>query len=268
VRTPAASFGPWTVVDHLGEGGTSTVYRARRGDQVAALKVLRVNRPLRPGQLDAAWSALNARLTALAQIEHPAVLRIQDWGRDDDGAWLWIVMQELVGDSLAGRMGPPDEVQRWLLGLASGLAAAHAAGVLHGDIKPENLFIEPVDRAVMVDFALPLRPDEDTPFAGAVPLGSPRWLAPECFDGGPASTAADVYALGQSAHEVLTGAAAFSVTGRGPGRLITLREAKLRGAALDPGPEVPEPLRGVIVRCTDPDPARRPTASELASPTG
>lgn len=263
---PDSELGPWMVLQHLGDGSTGSVYRARRDEQVAAVKVLRVRGLLRPGHLDEVWEGLDARLTALAGIRHPAVLRILDWGRVDETATLWLAMEELFGASLPTGPRLPDERALGLLvALAAGLHAAHAVGEVHGDIKPENLFVEPDGRAVLVDFALPLHQDDDAPFGSAVPLGSPMWLAPECFGGANATAAGDIYALGQTVLELLTGRPAFANTGRGPAALLDLLERKLASGPLDPGAAVPDPLRQALILSTHPDPAVRPSAAELAS---
>jgi len=253
-------LGRWALLDFLGEGGTGRVYAASDGERDGAIKVVRPIRPLHPHQVEEAWERLRARLSALARVDDPGVISVWDWGYERADAELWFAMERLRGRAL--RVADPPELADLVVvarALARGLAAVHAHDLVHGDLKPPNLFREPGGRAVIVDFALPVLHEQ----VGA-PAGSPRWMAPECLRGEPTTPAADVYALCQSLGELAIGRALVPVSGRGPARLLDLMEHKIGLRSLDPGPQAGA-LRELVMQGTARLPQDRPTATELAS---
>lgn len=254
--TEGETYGPWKTAELLGEGSTGAVFLARSKDRVGALKLLRPPHMLHAQRLDEAWPAVERRLEQVAGIDSPHVVSIWEWGRD--GGSMWMVMERLEGQPWTSR--PPCSVDRATevaRQLALGLSQAHAKGVIHGDLKPANLFETPRGRTVLLDFALSFDVDHDD-----VAIGSPMWLAPESLAGRPMTQEADVYALGQCMAEILTGRPTFSLDARGPSRLLQLHALKQASDGIDPGPAAGE-LRELILDCTRREPYARPSAQAV-----
>lgn len=231
---------------------------ATDGQRNGAAKVWSLPTQHTPAALQARWPELARQLERIGAVDHPHVVALWEWGLVEGHGALWVVMERLA----PGDPTPANDVEAMVPSAAAlfhGLSRAHAAGVLHGDLKPANLVWTKDRGPVMVDFSV-LGPDPAP--------GSPRWMAPECLAGQPASAAADVYSLGQCLLERCTGRRAFAVVGAGPGRLIDLLAHKRAADPLDPGDSWPAAFRQAIRRATDADPGRRPTAAELADLLG
>jgi hypothetical protein len=125
----------------------------------------------------------------------------------------------------------------------SGLAYAHAAGLVHRDLKPQNLLLDHDGRVKIADFGIARSLDGTSLTLTGSVLGTAGYLAPEQAGGEQVSAAADIYGLGVTLHQLATG------TMPGP----------------DAPQALPEPLRGVVARCLDPDPGRRPTAEAVSA---
>jgi serine/threonine-protein kinase len=196
----------------LGEGGTSVVYTAsdETGGRSVALKVLRPLVSALPGAADA------FRLVALrlAGLDHPNIARVVDWGAD--GLLDYMAAQRLDGASLAdllaeGPDGPRHELLPALRGVAAALAAAHAAGIVHGDVKPGNVMVEAMGHARLIDFtAVAPIAREGAPALPGFGGVSPRFASCELISGRPACAADDVFALAVTTYRVLAGEHPFA----------------------------------------------------------
>lgn len=276
VIDPTTVLGPGRVVGHyrierpLGEGDNAAVYEAEdlRLQRRVALKVFK------PGGAVASREVL-AEARAAAALSHPNVCTIYEV--DDSEGVPFIAMELLRGGSLesaiSGGRGPlsSGQAESVVRQVAEGLAAAHNAGVVHGDLKPQNIFVGSDGIVKLVDFGLARRVVpvyrraielEDAPPSDSMRsiAGTPRYMAPEQTTGGAPSPATDVFALGAIAYELLAGRRAFD------GATVLRVFEKIR--SVDPeamAAVVPEPL-GRIVRCAlEPDPARRTiTARSIA----
>ncbi|MCO5170263.1 MAG: serine/threonine protein kinase [Planctomycetes bacterium] len=258
-------FGPYDVERELGRGGMGVVYVARHralGRRVA-LKVLpalvtesRVQRFLTEAQ-------------AAARLRHDHVVTVHEAGQDDAGRH-WIAMDLVEGESLAARLlrgGPlePREAARIARALAAGVAHAHAMGVLHRDLKPDNVLLRPDGAPLVVDFGLAkdARRAEALTRTGDV-LGTPGYLAPEQADGrsGEADARTDVYGLGATLFHMLAGAPPFQGSVAVAVLARVIRDAAPAPSTLAPG--VPPALDAICARCLAKDPADRyPTAAAL-----
>ncbi len=202
----------------IGRGGMGEVWLARHrrlpGKQVA-IKVLHVNgKPLSADAL----ARFRREAEVATRINHPNIVEVHDFNTLADGA-PYLVLEFLQGESLASRLRHPmdvDEVQRILRQVGSALQAAHAHGVVHRDLKPDNIFIvpEPMGAVVKVlDFGISKVVDSTTlQTQEAVLVGTPAYMSPEQAlgnnkDVGPQS---DVFALGAIAYEMLTGHQPFT----------------------------------------------------------
>jgi DNA-binding beta-propeller fold protein YncE/predicted Ser/Thr protein kinase len=183
-----------------------------------------------------------------ARLDHPGVVPILD-AREEDGE-LIVAMRLIAGGDLKKRISdhgplPPGEAIDLLAQIAEALDAAHAAGVVHRDVKPHNILLEG-DRAYLTDFGLAKALGDSGVLSDASIVGTVEYMSPEQWRGAQVGPAADVYSLGCVLYEALTGIAPFA------------RKAD------DTEPEMPEGLDAVIERAVAKDPAERyPTAGAL-----
>jgi eukaryotic-like serine/threonine-protein kinase len=258
-------IGDWIIDTPLGEGGMGAVYRvhsALSGRVEAALKVMKPS-----GEPDARARFVR-EAEALSALRHPNVVRVMGFSEDSVRGLLYIVMELAEGETLKRRLErgavPLPEVLGTFLPLASALEHAHAAGVFHRDLKPSNIVLAP-DGVRLVDFGIAAAASAETLTGGGGHLGTLSYLPPEVFRGEkPQPRAIDVYAFGLLLNEALTGVHPFPVeaglTPAAAAAAVGMR--KVQQPALDPGSASPGPLRDIVRRATDPDPARRPDMAE------
>ncbi len=155
----------------------------------------------------------------LSSVEHPAVVRVIDFGQSHDATCL--VMEFAEGETLLQALATapltPERGRRVLLQLAEGLAAIHSKGIIHRDLKPENVVLTPGPRgeqARLLDFGIAklVQPDPDAKGLSqvGVVLGTPEYLSPEQAMGIPLDARSDVYSLGVLAYRMLSGALPFT----------------------------------------------------------
>ncbi|MGH9151457.1 MAG: serine/threonine-protein kinase, partial [Acidimicrobiales bacterium] len=195
----------------LGRGGMAEVYEGHdeRLDRPVAVKVLRAEMAADPGVRE----RFEVEGRSAARLAHPNVVAVFDTGEEQGTPYL--VMERLPGDTLADRMadGPVD--QEWLRAVAAdvlaALGAAHAAGLVHRDVKPGNILMAADGRAKVADFGIAksLEVAGDLTGTGLL-VGTPAYLAPERLDGRPATERSDLYSLGVVLYEALAGAKPFT----------------------------------------------------------
>src|SRR5512146_2224866 len=199
------TLGEFRIAGVLGEGGSGRVYDAVWGHRRVALKVLRRELVATPG--DAERFANEAAL--LQAVDHPGVVKVLGAGTLDDGR-PWLAMERLEGETLAARIArgplPAAESFDLLAQLAAAVHALHRRGLVHRDVKPENVMLVR-GFAVLLDFGI--AKDQATAAStttqqGGV-RGTPAYMAPERFFGAPASVASDVYELAVTGFAMLTG---------------------------------------------------------------
>ena len=212
-RTPPV-VGRYVLLSPIGHGGSGSVWTAwdRRGRQLVAAKVLRS----RPGGLDPVILMRFVREQAL-RIHHPHVLAATGWAAEDD---LVLLVTDLVrGGSVQDLLRehprlPPSFVAVLLDQLLQALAAVHDRGVVHGDVKPANLLLEPTaggrPHLRLADFGVATYEADGVRFAPGGPVGTPGYLAPEQEQGAPPHPSQDVYAAGVLARRMLAAPAAFT----------------------------------------------------------
>jgi DNA-binding beta-propeller fold protein YncE len=230
----------------ISRGGMGVVYRATQLalDRPVALKVI-----ARQFSDDQGFRDRFLRESRLAaRLDHPAVVPVYD-AREEDGE-LIVAMRLVGGGDLKKRIAasgplPPAEAVALLAQIADALDAAHAAGIVHRDVKPHNILLEN-DRAYLTDFGLAKALGDSGVLSGTSIVGTVEYMAPEQWRGEQVGPAADVYSLGCVLYESLTGVVPY---------------ARRAGGA---EPEIPQGLDEVIERAVDKDPAERyPTAGEL-----
>ncbi|WP_432977172.1 serine/threonine-protein kinase [Dactylosporangium sp. CA-233914] len=214
---------------------------------------------------DADWRRrIRLEARAAARLTHPNITNVYDYGETSDHA-PFVVMELLRGPSLAERLRggplPPPVAVRICAEVAAGLAAAHAEGLVHRDVKPANVMLTP-DAAKVLDFGIVGIvgiPDEDD--AEQV-LGTPAYLAPERLMSGSVTPASDVYAFGLLLYRCLTGRLPWN------GETTTQMVAAHVSVAPAPLPEIPDlppGVRELCMRCLAKNPADRPEAVVVAA---
>ncbi|MFN7143773.1 MAG: serine/threonine-protein kinase [Myxococcota bacterium] len=248
--------GRYRLGDVIGTGGTATVYRARD----LALGVERAVKVLRVDSLgaDAQRARLRSEARAMARVTHLNILRVYDVGTDGDQDF--VVMELAAGGSLQDRLdehGPlsPVVASRYALQVLAALAAAHDAGVIHRDVKPQNVLLDSQGVAMLADFGIALLADgfESRHTRVGVAMGSMTYMPPEQrLDARGVGAGADIYACGATLYALLTGASPVDLFLAAPGSVRW--------------EDVPEPLRPVIQRATRLIPEERwGSAREMAS---
>jgi serine/threonine protein kinase/Tol biopolymer transport system component len=245
-RAPALQagthWGPLHIERFLAAGSYGEVYVARdtRLDRLVALKLLRA------GDLPAAHdaAAVLSEARRLARVRHPHVVTVHGAEHIDDrvGIWMELVPGETLADRVA-RLGPlpPGEVQRTGRVLAEALAAVHDAGLVHGDVKAQNVMCEDDGRIVLMDLGAGTDLWTTAPESPTAAL-TPVYAAPEVLRGEPPTPRADLYSLGVLLH--------LLATGRYPDRKAPA--GLPRGAGR---------LAAVVAQALDPDPERRPASA-------
>jgi hypothetical protein len=257
----AAALGPsYQVASLLGRGGMGAVYRAsdRRLRRDVAVKVL----PPELGYSEALRSRFVREAQMAAQLSHPNIVPIYDVGERDD--LVWFVMAFIDGESVRAKVEregpvPISVVRRVLQEVAQALAYAHARGVIHRDIKPDNIMMDRGSgRAVVTDFGIAKAltgADTDLTQPGEV-IGTARYMAPEQALGeGTVDQRADMYALGLVAYFMLGGTHAI----QGASLPAVIAE-HIKGSGVDLariGRRLPLPLVTALQRCLSPKPEER-----------
>lgn len=263
--------GRYVITERLGAGGMGIVFGARHRvlGKTLAIKVLRDE-----FTRDAKQVARFLREAQLAsQIRHENVVDIQDFGRDETTGSLYLVMERLFGRTLAidiATHAPMSAMKAApiLAQICRALAAAHDQGVVHRDLKPQNIFLVESsgrnDVVKLCDFGLSRTTggDDRVTTAGSF-LGTPAYMSPEQLRGDDVQDQrVDLYALGTIAYEILTGRLPFD--GETPVTIIT---RKLTGTyrplrVQNPGTDAPAELEQMIARCLASDPGQRPSGAQ------
>ena len=252
----AHSFGRYRVTKTLGTGGMGEVYEAIDdvlGREVA-IKTLRSENGIAARFID---DRFRNEARAIAQFSHPGVVQVFDIDLSADPPYL--VMEKVAGPSLAERIesGPLPAAELAPLGIqiARALAAAHAAGVVHRDVKPSNILAGTGGGWKLADFGVAHIPDSSLTMTGQF-VGSPAYAPPEALVKGVSAPSGDVYGLGATLYE--------AAAGSWPRKLA-------QGAILAPvppllqlAPSVPPHVAHAIDNAVAIEPAQRPSASELA----
>jgi serine/threonine protein kinase len=257
-------LGPYRLEERLGEGGMGVVFRALRepeGEEVA-LKVLR--HELSGDETFRRRFVHEAR--AAGEVRHKHLVPITDAGEVDGSPYLAVAF--VPGRTLEDRLakdGPMsfDEIVRIVAHVASGLDALHAAGIVHRDVKPSNVIIDPAGAANLTDFGLAKGRAYTVLTKPGMVMGTLDYLAPEMLRGSEATAASDIYALGCLAYECTAGRTPFADTS-----MFELASAHLTKEPQDPcanRPDAPEGLSWAILQALAKEPDKRPpTATAYA----
>ena len=258
---PATYAGRYELIGLLGVGAMGSVYRAHDlllGETVA-LKVLRkdlANAPL-------AVSRFHREAKLARRVTHPNITRVYDVAEHDGEHYL--TMECVEGDSLhtmldGGRPLPIARAISIALQLARALAAAHEKGIVHCDLKPENVVVEPGGRAVLTDFGVSKveRDGAPPPLPGHAG-GTPIYMAPEQLEGRSVDARTDLYALGLLLYEMLTGRTPWGRRGGIAGSVARLAVPPKSPRELEP--RIPEPLAALTMRLLEREMSARPESA-------
>jgi len=255
---PGSQFGRYRIEALLGEGGMGAVYRAvdTELDRTVALKLVRPELATSPQ----AMQRFKQELLLASRITHKNVLRIHDLG--DWNGVKFISMAFVEGMDLSGLLDregrlPIERALHFTRQLCAALDAAHSEGVVHRDLKPQNILIDRADNLYVSDFGLAKSLEAEISMGtrtGQI-LGTPRYMSPEQVEAREVDARTDLYALGLIACEMFTGELPF----RGDSAMQLMYQ-RVMEPPRDPRaahPELPEYIANVILKCLEKDPARR-----------
>ena len=250
--------GGYEILELLGKGGMGRVYKARQLslDRIVALKVL----SKRYSNNSAFIERFRREAMAMAKLGHPSIVAVYDVGEAD--GLHFISMEYMAGGSVAkqisgGRKIQPEQAVSMMLDIAAGLAYAEEKGVIHRDVKPENMMIDAAGNVKICDLGIALTADEDASRIGV--FGSPHYIAPEQAQGRPIDHRADIYALGASFYRILTGKTMF----RAPSaREVILKQVKEQPPAIgEIEPSLHPDLCALIMQLVSKNPEERPAGA-------
>lgn len=264
---PFTHLGRYRVVSELGRGAMGVVYLA---EDESLQRQVAVKTLLLPEEENSAERRnLEARFIQEAKaaggLNHPGIITIHDLGREGD--WLYIAMERLEGTELKDRLLagpiPLDEALDIAHQVASALAAAHARGVVHRDIKPGNIMLLPGGHAKIMDFGIARMKSSDVRTQSGTMMGSPKYMSPEQVGGHPVDHRTDIFSLGSLLYEMVSGQPAFS--GANLGELLNSIMRAAPPSLLEVRPDVPAAVDAVIARAMQKNPrARYQDAAEMA----
>ncbi len=251
------------IIDAIGEGAMGSVYRARdhKLDDVVALKLLKPALANDPEYLD----RMTSEIRLARRITHPNVLRTHDFFEIDG---LPIISMEYVHgitlDQLLKRSGRLKLAAglRVTTQVLQGLQAAHDAGVLHRDIKPGNIILDPRGNARLMDFGIArqvVNEGKDVTQTGAI-VGTANYMPPEILLGEVADVRSDIYSAGVMMNELFTGKLPFS--GKTSMEVCMAHVQQQPAAPSELWPDIPLPLEAIILKCMAKEPGQRHTSAK------
>ena len=256
---PPERVGPYRLEDRIGVGGMGAVYRAydERLERPVAIKHIL---PELAGD-EKAWKRLRREAKTVARLNHPAVVQIYDIEEHDSGDW--IVMELVDGQTLFSMLesGPLELPLAFNLirQITAGLVAAHAKGIVHRDLKTENVMVTKEGRIKILDFGLAKNlwrgADKSLSMEGSI-IGTGRSMSPEQALGDNISHRSDLFSLGTLMYEVVTGEAPFA--GSSIFRILTQVCSDPHIPPRKVNPRVPADLAALIDRLLEKDPKKRP----------
>jgi serine/threonine-protein kinase len=255
--------GDYKVIGFVGSGGMGAVYKIEHAitKRVEAMKVL----PTGVGSNPEEVRRFEREIEVQARLNHPNIVALHNAMRDENS--IALVMEYVHGESLerkleSGRL-PVDTAVNYAVHVLNALAYAHDNGVIHRDVKPANIIIDPSGVAKLTDFGIALAVNDLRLTNAGAPVGSAWYMAPEQVWGTHESDArTDIYAIGAVVHEMLTGRKLFEGDGTFAVMCAQMEETPEQPSALNP--EVPATLDSVVAQALAKDPlARFQSANEF-----
>jgi serine/threonine protein kinase len=245
-------FGRYRLLEPAGSGGSAEVWRAldtKTGEEVAVKRLHPIVVADETGR-----ARLKREFQALRSLDEPHIVHVR--ALKIAGNEAAIILDYVPGRSLADRLaaGPPFEPAEAVAvarDIAAALTAAHAAGIVHRDVTPGNILLDPTDGARLTDFGIALGGGAESVTATGQLMGTMRFLAPEQLRGSPATPASDLHSLAAVTYEMLAGRPAYAAT-----TPVALAEAQDLGAA--PIETISPALDAAVRQAMAPEPADRP----------
>src|SRR5712691_703473 len=248
------------IVRQLGEGGMGEVYLAydRELDREVTLKLIRTDLTKHPAIME----RFRREIQLATRITHKNVLRVYDLG--EANGLKFLSMQYVDGEDLSAvlrREGRPPlpRVIELFRQICEGLAAAHEQGVIHRDLKPQNIMIDGHGRVLITDFGLAKSLEQVSLTEAGKIIGTPHYMSPEQVKGVPLDQRSDIYSLGIMLYEMLTGIVPFS--GGSAYEVMIQRIQRTPRPATDHNPKIPPYLMKILQRCLETDPNLRYTST-------
>jgi serine/threonine protein kinase len=255
--------GRYEIIEEIGKGGMGRVFKAfdRQIKEVVALKLLKPE----IGFNAKAVERFKNELKFARRIAHPRVCRLYDLG--ETGLAHYLTMEYVEGEDLkafirrSGHITTPKAINI-ARQIAEGLSEAHRLGVVHRDLKPQNVMIDREGQAKIMDFGLARFADNDGVTGPGLLMGTPEYMSPEQVDLKEVDARVDLYALGIILYEMVTGHVPFK--GETPLAVAIKQKSERARDARETNPLIPESLINVIAKCLEKEPNRRyQTSAEL-----
>jgi basic membrane protein A len=257
-------IGRYEIKEELGRGGMAIVYHAYdpHFERDVAVKVLPHEFLFEP----TFRTRFEREARTIAALEHPAIVPVHDFGEDEGR--LFLVMRYMAGGTLADRIRqgplPLDEAARIYERLAPAVDETHAAGIIHRDIKPSNILFDHRNDAHLSDFGIVKVAEMTAHLTGSGIVGTPAYMAPEMADPHELTGLVDIYALGVTLYQTLTGEQPYQAST--PMGVMMAHVSKPIPDARQLRPDLPDAVQAIIARAMAKDPMDRyPTAGELAA---
>ena len=258
----------YEILELLGQGGMGAVYKARDTelDRIVALKLIRPDLASNPEIL----GRFKQELILAREVTHRNVIRIFDLGQAK--GFKFITMEFVDGRDLRavirkrGKL-PPDETIRIIAQVCRALESAHAAGVVHRDLKPQNIMLDAKDRVYVMDFGLAHSLETPGMTQTGALLGTPEYMSPEQAKGIKVDARSDLFSLGIIFYEMLTGIRPYKADTALATLLKRIQERPQPPAEIDP--TIPQPISDVVRKCLEIDRDQRySTAREILEDLG
>lgn len=257
------TLGQYQIRDQLGQGGMATVYLAYQPsiDRTVAIKVMPTYFMHDPSFLQ----RFEREVKVIARLQHPRIVPVFDYGQVEGRPY--IVMAYMPSGTLADRIKegplPLQEAARLVEQIAEGLDHAHREGVIHRDFKPSNVLLDKNGNAHLADFGIAKISESTVQLTGSGVVGTPAYMAPEMASEGIVTTAVDIYALGVTLYQMLTGKYPFA--GDTPLRVMMAHATEPVPDARAVRADLPAGVAEVVRRAMAKDPADRyASAAEMA----
>lgn len=254
----------YEIVRSIGHGGAAIVYLGRDLllNRSVAIKILRAQYASDPQYV----ARFQREAQSAASFAHPNIIDIYDVGEFNGSPY--IVMEYIAGDTLKQIIeneGPfdPDDVAALIEQVAAGLDYAHARGIVHRDVKPQNILVTREGLAKVVDFGIAKATGESALTDAGLTIGTAHYISPEQASGLPATPVSDVYSLGIVAYEMLCDRLPFDANNAVAVAMMQVNQAPTPPDEIDP--EVPPGAADIVLRSLEKDPTRRyPSAGAFA----
>jgi serine/threonine-protein kinase len=264
ILSSGSTLGPYEIVETLGQGGMATVYKAYEHElqRHVALKVLPVEFLRDP----AFGERFQREARVVARLEHPNIVPIFAYGIEEHQGIPWMAMRLIAGGHVGDRIGDNrlnvTETVALIAQVADALDYAHAQGVIHRDIKPQNILLDIRGRVYLADFGIARISESSGALTGSgVITGTPQYMAPEQATGEPVDHRSDVYSLGVVAYKMLAGRAPFDA----PTPVALLMKHAREPVPVPPIEVVPQALAQPLLKALEKRPKNRwQTAGEFA----